>query len=79
MEDTGKHSSGDDIQIPDGLRPLLEAFAKETLKSHPDDILYFAKIFFDELHHQRESKQKFFHYICCCFLFYKLYRLAIQY
>uniref|UniRef100_A0A0N5AV25 Sperm surface protein Sp17 n=1 Tax=Syphacia muris TaxID=451379 RepID=A0A0N5AV25_9BILA len=57
MEGAEKHSSGDDVQIPDGLRSLLEAFAKETLKSHPNDILYFAKIFFDELHHQREKEQ----------------------
>lgn len=43
------------IEIPDGLRPLLEVFAKETLKSRPTDILYFAKVFFDELYRQKNK------------------------
>ncbi|VDD96229.1 unnamed protein product [Enterobius vermicularis] len=55
MEGTEKRA-GEAIQIPDGLRPLLEAFAKETLKSHPDDLVYFGKVFFDELYNLKESK-----------------------
>ncbi|KAK6025434.1 regulatory subunit of type II PKA R-subunit, partial [Ostertagia ostertagi] len=40
-------------KVPDGLRPLLEALARETLRSQPKDIVRFAQLFFEELQHHR--------------------------
>uniref|UniRef100_A0A1I7WGG9 RIIa domain-containing protein n=1 Tax=Heterorhabditis bacteriophora TaxID=37862 RepID=A0A1I7WGG9_HETBA len=42
-------------QVPDGLRPLLEALARETLRAQPNDVIRFAQLFFDELQHHRGS------------------------
>ncbi|VDO20572.1 unnamed protein product [Haemonchus placei] len=42
-------------KVPDGLRPLLEALARETLRSQPKDIVRFAQLFFEELQHHRKS------------------------
>lgn len=46
-------------QVPDGLRPLLEALARETLRAQPDDVIKFASIFFDELQRQRKCESSF--------------------
>ncbi|VDM54722.1 unnamed protein product [Angiostrongylus costaricensis] len=42
-------------KVPEGLRPLLEALARETLRSQPRDVIQFAQLFFDELQHHRKS------------------------
>lgn len=42
-------------KVPEGLRPLLEALARETLRSQPKDVVRFAQLFFDELQHHRKS------------------------
>ncbi|CAJ0609674.1 unnamed protein product [Cylicocyclus nassatus] len=42
-------------KVPDGLRPLLEALARETLRSQPDDVIRFAQLFFDELQLHRKK------------------------
>lgn len=45
---TGSH------KVPAGLRPLLEAFARETLRAQPTDLIQFGRHFFDTLVQQRE-------------------------
>jgi hypothetical protein len=47
---TGSH------KVPAGLRPLLEAFARETLRAQPTDLIQFGRHFFDTLVQQRESE-----------------------
>lgn len=42
-------------RVPDGLRPLLEALARETLRAQPYDLPDFALLFFTELHAHRRS------------------------
>lgn len=43
-------------EVPTGLRPLLEAFAREALLLQPKDLQYFGKIFFDTLYDHKMSK-----------------------
>jgi hypothetical protein len=43
-------------KVPAGLRPLLEAFARETLRTQPDDLVHFGLVFFNVLKQQRECK-----------------------
>lgn len=58
-------SSGTDSQeqqqfaykVPSSLRPLLEAFARETLRNQPEDLVQFGCIFFDTLSKHRDSKK----------------------
>uniref|UniRef100_A0A915EKR4 RIIa domain-containing protein n=1 Tax=Ditylenchus dipsaci TaxID=166011 RepID=A0A915EKR4_9BILA len=46
----------DKYKVPSGLRPLLEAFARETLRVQPNDLLTFGQIFFDVLQlHRRQN------------------------
>ncbi|GMT35700.1 hypothetical protein PFISCL1PPCAC_26997, partial [Pristionchus fissidentatus] len=42
-------------RIPDGLRPLLEAIARESIRLQPSDVIGFAQLFIDELQHHRRS------------------------
>uniref|UniRef100_A0A183BT57 RIIa domain-containing protein n=1 Tax=Globodera pallida TaxID=36090 RepID=A0A183BT57_GLOPA len=44
-------------KLPSGLRPLLEAFARETLRSQPADLAQFGQLFFETLieHKKRNS------------------------
>jgi hypothetical protein len=37
-------------KVPSNLRPLLEAFARETLRTQPPDLIEFGRQFFDTLH-----------------------------
>ncbi|KAK6058284.1 regulatory subunit of type II PKA R-subunit [Cooperia oncophora] len=48
-------------KVPDGLRPLLEALARETLRSQPKDIIRFAQLFFEELQHHRKKVELIIH------------------
>ena len=34
-------------KVPAGLRPLLEALARETLRAQPSDLLQFGQLLFD--------------------------------
>ena len=45
-------------KVPAGLRPLLEAFARETLRTQPQDLVQFGRVFFETLGEQRESEFK---------------------
>ncbi|KAL3120687.1 hypothetical protein niasHT_007979 [Heterodera trifolii] len=40
-------------KLPNGLRPLLEAFARESLRSQPTDLAQFGQIFFETLIEQK--------------------------
>ncbi|GMR62476.1 hypothetical protein PMAYCL1PPCAC_32671, partial [Pristionchus mayeri] len=42
-------------RIPEGLRPLLEAIARESIRLQPADVVGFAQLFIDELQHHRRS------------------------
>lgn len=48
-------SLSEKYKVPNGLRPLLEAFARETLRLQPNDLLQFGELFFDllQLHRKR--------------------------
>uniref|UniRef100_A0A0N4Z4X3 RIIa domain-containing protein n=1 Tax=Parastrongyloides trichosuri TaxID=131310 RepID=A0A0N4Z4X3_PARTI len=49
-------NSPEKYKIPDSLRPLLEALARETIRAQPDDVISFGKLFFDILSfHQKDS------------------------
>lgn len=37
-------------KVPSNLRPLLEAFARETLRTQPADLIEFGRSFFETLH-----------------------------
>jgi len=50
-------SVADKYKVPSGLRPLLEAFARETLRSQPTDIYEFGKLFFDVLQIHRKQNR----------------------
>ncbi|CAI5456646.1 unnamed protein product [Caenorhabditis angaria] len=41
--------------VPQGLRPLLEALARETLRAQPEDVANFGYIFFDQLQKHRKN------------------------
>lgn len=53
----------DKYKVPAGLRPLLEAFARETIRTQPDDLVRFGQVFFDVLrvHKNRKLEQTFPH------------------
>jgi hypothetical protein len=36
-------------KVPANLRPLLEAFARETLRTQPPDLIEFGRTFFETL------------------------------
>uniref|UniRef100_A0A8R1IHF6 RIIa domain-containing protein n=1 Tax=Caenorhabditis japonica TaxID=281687 RepID=A0A8R1IHF6_CAEJA len=43
--------------VPFDLRPILEALAREVLRSQPSDVAFFGHLFFDEyLRHRQENK-----------------------
>lgn len=46
----------DKYKVPAGLRPLLEAFAREALRIQPVDLQAFGKLFFDTLYKHRKRK-----------------------
>ncbi|KAL3982671.1 IQ calmodulin-binding motif family protein [Acanthocheilonema viteae] len=48
-------SSSENYKIPAGLRPLLEALVRETLKTQPNDLISFSVLFFSVL--QKHRKQ----------------------
>ncbi len=52
MADIGRY------KVPTGLRPLLEALAREVLRAQPDDLVAFSQLFFAELQHQRKCEKK---------------------
>ncbi|VDL74824.1 unnamed protein product [Nippostrongylus brasiliensis] len=63
-------------KVPDGLRPLLEALARETLRSQPKDVVRFAQLFFDELQHHRKSNPNTD--IICDPVAYEMFRTDLQ-
>lgn len=46
-------SSNEKYKVPAGLRPLLEALARETLRTQPADLITFSQLFFDVLQKHR--------------------------
>jgi hypothetical protein len=42
-------------KVPAQLRPLLEAFARETLRAQPDNLIEFGRTFFDTLHLEQKG------------------------
>ncbi|VDK41718.1 unnamed protein product [Anisakis simplex] len=48
-------SSADKYKVPAGLRPLLEALARETLRAQPTDLISFSQLFFQELQRHRDE------------------------
>ncbi|VDP43383.1 unnamed protein product [Heligmosomoides polygyrus] len=63
-------------KVPEGLRPLLEALARETLRSQPKDVVRFAQLFFDELQHHRKSNPNTD--IICDPVAYEMFRTDLQ-
>ncbi|VDM91690.1 unnamed protein product [Litomosoides sigmodontis] len=55
--DTENHmaESSEKHKVPDGLRPLLEALVRETLRAQPVDLISFSILFFNVL--QKHRKQ----------------------
>ncbi|CAI2355507.1 unnamed protein product [Caenorhabditis sp. 36 PRJEB53466] len=54
---TGNMSSQKKCCVPNDLRPILEALAREVLRNQPSDVAYFGHIFFDQfLKHRDENK-----------------------
>ncbi|KAK0396551.1 hypothetical protein QR680_001762 [Steinernema hermaphroditum] len=47
----------DKYRVPNGLRPLLEAFARESLRAQPSDLISFGKLFFDLLHDHSQGNK----------------------
>ncbi|KAI1710374.1 IQ calmodulin-binding motif domain-containing protein [Ditylenchus destructor] len=45
----------DKYKVPQGLRPLLEAFARETLRVQPNDLFRFGQLFFEVLQQHRRQ------------------------
>ena len=43
-------------KVPHGFRPLLEALAREVLRSQPNDIYAFSALFFERLLQFREGE-----------------------
>ncbi|VDM44623.1 unnamed protein product [Toxocara canis] len=52
------HTSSEKYKVPSGLRPLLEALARETLRAQPTDLISFSQLFFEELQHHRSESGK---------------------
>ncbi|KAH7724518.1 Protein F39H12.3 [Aphelenchoides avenae] len=48
----------DKYKVPAGLRPLLEAFARETIRTQPDDLVRFGQVFFDVLRVHKNQNPK---------------------
>uniref|UniRef100_A0A915A6Z2 RIIa domain-containing protein n=1 Tax=Parascaris univalens TaxID=6257 RepID=A0A915A6Z2_PARUN len=48
-------ASSEKYKVPSGLRPLLEALARETLRAQPADLISFSQLFFDELQRHRSQ------------------------
>uniref|UniRef100_A0A0M3HWE4 RIIa domain-containing protein n=1 Tax=Ascaris lumbricoides TaxID=6252 RepID=A0A0M3HWE4_ASCLU len=48
-------ASTEKYKVPNGLRPLLEALARETLRAQPTDLISFSQLFFDELQRHRSQ------------------------
>ncbi|VDO46084.1 unnamed protein product [Onchocerca flexuosa] len=48
-------SSNENHKVPTGLRPLLEALVRETLRIQPTDLISFSMLFFNIL--QKHRKQ----------------------
>ena len=46
----------DKYKVPSGLRPLLEAFARETIRAQPEDLIEFGQLFFDTLQQHLRRK-----------------------
>ena len=42
--------------VPHDLRPILEALAREVLRSQPSDVAEFGHMFFDEYLKHRKGK-----------------------
>lgn len=53
----------DKYKVPAGLRPLLEAFARETIRTQPDDLVRFGQVFFDVLRVHKSRKFDFIHFL----------------
>ncbi|CAJ0571702.1 unnamed protein product, partial [Mesorhabditis spiculigera] len=47
--------SNDRFRVPEGLRPLLEALARESIRAQPKDLVTFGQLFFDNLAHHQKS------------------------
>ncbi|CAJ0956477.1 unnamed protein product, partial [Mesorhabditis belari] len=47
--------SNDRFRVPDGLRPLLEALARESIRAQPKDLISFGQLFFDSLQQHKMS------------------------
>ncbi|KAK6111026.1 Regulatory subunit of type II PKA R-subunit family protein [Brugia pahangi] len=47
-------SSNENYKVPIGLRPLLEAFVRETLRTQPTDLVSFSILFFNVLQKHRK-------------------------
>uniref|UniRef100_A0A0R3S5P3 RIIa domain-containing protein n=1 Tax=Elaeophora elaphi TaxID=1147741 RepID=A0A0R3S5P3_9BILA len=54
-EDHMAESSSENYKVPAGLRPLLEALVRETLRTQPIDLISFSVLFFNVL--QKHRKQ----------------------
>ncbi|CAB3400928.1 unnamed protein product [Caenorhabditis bovis] len=44
-----------EYSVPNGLRPLLEALARETLRAQPTDVIRFGYFFFDEVQKHKHN------------------------
>lgn len=53
-------------KVPSNLRPLLEAFARETLRTQPADLIEFGRSFFETLHLAQKGE---YFWIIYCLLF----------
>lgn len=48
--------SSESYKVPDGLRPLLEALVRETLRTQPVDLISFSILFFNVLQKHRKRR-----------------------
>ncbi|CEF71406.1 Dimerization-anchoring domain of cAMP-dependent protein kinase, regulatory subunit and Myosin-like IQ motif-containing domain and P-loop containing nucleoside triphosphate hydrolase domain-containing protein [Strongyloides ratti] len=65
----------DKYKIPETLRPLLEALARETIRAQPTDVVSFGKLFFDILSlHQQDSDKS----ILTDNISYDMFRMDLQ-
>ncbi|VDN92666.1 unnamed protein product [Brugia pahangi] len=55
-------SSNENYKVPIGLRPLLEAFVRETLRTQPTDLVSFSILFFNVLQKHRKRNNTFIHH-----------------
>uniref|UniRef100_A0A0N5CCG8 RIIa domain-containing protein n=1 Tax=Strongyloides papillosus TaxID=174720 RepID=A0A0N5CCG8_STREA len=62
-------------KIPEALRPLLEALARETIRAQPADVISFGKLFFDILSlHQKDSDKS----VISDNISYDMFRMDLQ-